>query len=97
MSLSYARQVKDYCERFDVTLRDTSTCTEYEVTLTAPDDSILWSSESEIYMIRQARQKGSRKDKFWDLVGSELSTGTIYKSAVLGWNNYVEWNAPVKN
>lgn len=99
MSLSYAKQVKKYCDRYDMTMVDTSTLIRYEVTLTAPDDCVLWGTDSETYTIRQARKKGSRKDKFWDIVGAEASTGTIHKDAlsVRGWTQHVEWNVPVKN
>jgi len=97
MSLSYKKQAHVWCDRFGITLEDTSTLTQYEITLTAPDGCVLWSSEAEIYTIRQARQKGSRKDLFWQKVEAEASTGAIDKTVVDKWNPHTVWDITPKS
>lgn len=80
-----------------MTMVDTSTLLKYEVTLTAPDDCVLWGTDSETYTIRQTRRKGSRKDLFWSKVSDEASTGIYAKSCAPAWVKNVTWDIPTKS
>lgn len=94
MSDSYSKQAKTWCDRYDLTLEDTSTVFQYEVILTAPEGCVLWSSEAERYTIRQTRQRGSRKDRFWQRVEAEASTGAIDRTRVKNWVPAAVWDIP---